>query len=91
MARVSKIIWIEDDDGTISVNSVGIPGVSQQDLWQASIIITDKGRILKNRSGLTNQIIPSFDLVKQAVNPPGEKTKTKYRSIFDPSDVKSEL
>jgi len=89
MARVSKIIWIEDDDGTASLEA--IRGVTQQDLWQASIIITDKGRILKNRSGRCDQIIPSFDLVKQSIDPPVKKTKTKYRSIFDPTDMKAEL
>jgi hypothetical protein len=83
MARVSKIIWIEDDDdGTISLDT--IPGMTRQDIFQASLIMTDKGRILKNRTGPANQVIPSFELVKQSVNPPGKKTKTKYRSIFDP-------
>jgi len=34
MPRISKIIWIEDDDGTMSLDR--IPGVTQQDIFQAS-------------------------------------------------------
>lgn len=95
MARVSRIIWVEDDDGSVSLES--IPGVTKQEIFQASIIITDKGRILKHRSGrpwTINQSVPSFDLVKQADKPlniPAKKTKTKYRSIYDPMDVQADL
>lgn len=81
MAKVSKIIWIEEDDGTISLNS--IPGITQREIFQATFIITDKGRILKSRFVPTNQIVPSFDLVKEAVKPPVKTSKTIYRSIYD--------
>lgn len=88
--RVSRIIYIEDDDGTMTIDT--IPGMTRQDIFQAALIITDKGRILKNRHGHATGTIPSFDLVKNAPPPtkPKTKTKTKYRSIFDPTDIQTD-
>jgi hypothetical protein len=85
--RVSRIIYIEGDDGTITIDK--IPGMTQQDIFQAAVIITDTGRILKNRTGHSNTTLPSFDLVKDAPpkKPRVSKTKSKYRSIFDPTET----
>lgn len=87
--RASRIIWIEGDDGSMTIDT--IPGMTRQDIFQAAIIITDKGRILKDRSGPNNRIIPSFDLVRDAKPPKVSKEKAKYRSIYDPSDIQDDL
>lgn len=88
--RATRILYIEGDDGTVTLEN--IPGISQQDKWLASLIVTDKGRVLKDRSGIQGGTIPSFDLVKNTPEPKKKTTKTKpvYRSIFDPIEISDE-
>jgi len=87
--RASRIIYIEGDDGTITIDT--IPGMTRNDIYQASIIITDTGRVLKDRSGVVGGTMPSFDLVKGAKQPKEKKKKPIYRSIFDPTDIQADL
>ena len=83
--KITNIIWIEDDDGVTDLHSI----LSTKEVFQAGLIITDKGRVLKNRFGPISDI-SSFDLVKGA-EPNPSKTRLKYRSIYDPSDIQDEL
>lgn len=88
--RASRIIYIEGDDGTMTIDT--IPGMTRNDIMQAAIIITDMGRILKDRSGVIGGSVSSFDLVKQSPRKKEkEKKKSIYRSIFDPTDIQAEL
>jgi hypothetical protein len=92
--KMTKIIWIQDDDGSVDLDSIG---VSVKDIMMADMVITDKGRMLKNRNSPSYEV-SSFDLVKDAkpleLEPTkikSKKTILKYRSIYDPSDIKDDL
>jgi hypothetical protein len=53
---------------------------------RAEFIITDRGRILKDRNGAAPRQVDTFDLVRSEIAgriKPKKKLRTKYRSIFD--------
>jgi len=79
---------------TVQCHWIEFLGLHNRIYFRLPIVITDKGRILKNRSGPDSKVIPSFDLVKQDMpvkNKLKSTSKSKYRSIFDPMDVQAEL
>lgn len=83
-ACVRRVLWIEGDDGNLILEN--IPGIRHEDIMKADLIITDKGRIIKDRYD-TARMVKTYDLVT-SIPPnqkPAKKTKTKYRSIYEAS------
>lgn len=80
--RVRRILLVENDDGRTPLEQ--LPGVTHQDILRADLVITDAGRIIKDRADVPRQV-DSYELVQQAVagKVKGKKCRARYRSIFD--------
>jgi hypothetical protein len=86
--KTTKIIWIEEeDDEELS----SLASISFKEAAEASFIITNKGRILKDRNGLivNTASIPSFELVKQTgkIKENTRLSTKRFRLIDDPIDI----
>lgn len=85
---ITKILYIENDDGQCEIESYSdldrFGVVTANDIFESHIVITDRGRIFKNRYGNTSPV-NSFDLVVKPIQ------KSKYRSIFQEDDAEQEF
>lgn len=85
---ITKILYIENDDGQCEIESYSdldrFGVVTANDIFESHIVITDRGRIFKNRYGNTS-LVNSFDLVVKPIQ------KSKYRSIFQEDDAEQEF
>jgi hypothetical protein len=87
---ITKILYIENDDGQCEIESYSdldrFGVVTANDIFESHIVITDRGRIFKNRYGNTSPV-NSFDLVVK----PKSTRQSKYRSIFEEDNVQQEF
>lgn len=105
MPVAENIIWIRNDDGLIDINDIDDVGngeIPHRDIMRAAVIITDKGRVLKNRYGSLDTV-KSFDLIDQeqrqemidtinTINTINTiKKQPKHRSIFDDVEIQADL
>jgi len=87
-----RIICVEGDDGSIDFEAL-YHHLKSEEIRMADLIITDKGRIIKIRCGLTTQLqgghVSTYDRSIQSLLPWLKKSEMKpgFRSVFDEMEI----